>query len=199
VIQEQSSQYERTELVDWELGKIKIFLLSGRIEAGKSTVAKVLASALQSEYPTATLKIAGFADGVKHVAREAFGWNGIKDAKGRRLLQVVGTDAGREYDHDIWARMAYELVTCALIPSNIYIFDDWRFPNEYDYWLDKPEIGEVYKIRVFRDSEKISDHISEMSLPISETTPDYYDYRFDNNETENQILAKVREMLEEIL
>jgi len=173
--------------------------LAGRIEAGKSTVAKALGKALQVEYPTASIEIAGFADGVKYVARSAFGWDGKKDKKGRRLLQVVGTDAGREYDPDIWVRMAYELITCAVVPSNIYIFDDWRFQNEYTYWLDKPEIGEIYKIRVFSDREKISDHLSEKSLPISEVIPDYYDYRFDNNGEENQILTKVREMLEEIL
>lgn len=185
--------------MDWELGKIKVFLLAGRIASGKSTVANYLFDALHYEYPSAIIKIAGFADGVKQVAREAFGWNGVKDEKGRRLLQVVGTEAGREYDNNIWANKAYrDNVTNAEIIPNILIFDDWRFPNEASVWTGKPEIGEVYKIRVFRDEEIISDHLSEKSLPVSNIVPDYYDYRFDNNCEENQILAKVREMLEEL-
>jgi len=186
--------------VDWELGKVKVFLLAGRISSGKSTVATELVKALHTEYPSAIIHVRGFADGVKSVAKIAFGWDGIKDAKGRRLLQVVGTDAGREYDPDIWVKKAYaDFVSGLLIPPNILIFDDWRFPNEYSHWLTKQEVGEIYKIRIFRDEEVISDHLSEKALPISEITPDYYDYRFDNNETQNKILAKVREMLEELL
>ena len=196
--QKQFNQQKQTKLLDWELGKIKIFLLSGRIEAGKSTVAKILVNALQTEYPTAIITVAGFADGIKHVAHLVFGWDGIKDAKGRKLLQVVGTDAGRKYDNDIWVRKAYkDKIKSPIIIPNIVIFDDWRFPNEYDFWIDKPEIEKIYKIRVFRDEEIISNHESEWSLP-TQGHP-YYDYWFDNNGTKNQILPKVREMLEELL
>jgi len=192
------SQYARTDLSDWELGKIKVFVISGRISSGKSTVAVELQKALHTEFPEAVIKIRRFAQGVKDVAREAFGWDGNKDEKGRRLLQVVGTDAGREYNPDIWVERCYEDIQSGF-PPNIIIYDDWRFPNEYSYWLDKPEIEKVYKIRIFREDEVISDHLSEKALPVSKVIPDYYDYRFDNNGTKNEILPKVREMLEEIL
>lgn len=188
--------YKREDLKDWEFGKVKVFLLAGRISAGKSTVANFLFDALHYEYPSAIIKIAGFADGVKEVATQAFGWDGIKDEKGRRLLQVVGTDAGRAYNNNIWAEKAFkDNIFGTSFPPNILIFDDWRFPNEYTVWLDKPMIENVYKIRVFRDEEVISDHLSEKSLPSLITEPDYYDYRFDNNIEKNQILYKVREML----
>ena len=109
-------------------------------------------------------------------------------------------EAGREYNPDIWVKLAYDnSVRGKIVPPNIIIFDDWRFPNEYEYWRDKPEIGKIYRIRVFRDEEIISDHLSEKSLPISNRIPDYYDYRFYNNGEKNQILGQVREMLEEIL
>jgi len=192
-------EYERTELKDWQLGKIKVFLLAGRIASGKSTVGNILAGVLQERYPQAIIKISGFAYGVKSVARDSFGWDGNKDDKGRRLLQVVGTEAGREYDNDIWAKKAYNDTVGNIMPPNIVIFDDWRFPNEYTYWLDKPEIGEIYKIRVFRDEEIISDHLSEKALPISAVVPDYYDYRFDNNGEEESIEDKVRAMVKELV
>jgi len=185
--------------LDWELGRIKVFLIAGRIEAGKSTVALELEKQLQELFPKALIRISGFAHGVKKVATEAFGWDGKKDKKGRRLLQVVGTDAGRAYNPNIWAEMAYNDNVFDTVPPNILIFDDWRFPNEYEIWTDKPLIEKIYRIRVFRDSEVISDHISEKALPISPRTPDYYDYRFDNNGTKEELPKKAWQMLEEIL
>ena len=47
------------------------------------------------------------------------------------------------------------------------------------------------------DEEAISDHESEWALP-TQGHP-YYDYSFDNNGIKNEILSKVRIMLEEIL
>ena len=41
------------------------------------------------------------ADPIKEIARTGFGWDGRKDARGRRLLQEIGT-VGRHYDPDLW-------------------------------------------------------------------------------------------------
>ena len=65
--------------MDWELGKIKLFLIAGRIASGKSTVATELKKGLTTEFPNAVIEIRRFASGVKNVATEAFGWDGKKD------------------------------------------------------------------------------------------------------------------------
>ena len=154
-----------------------IFLIAGKMFSGKSTLAKSLQVVLEQRFPESQVHIHGFAYGVKDVAYSAFGWDGVKDDKGRRLLQVVGTEAGREYNPNIWAEKAYTYIQN--YPSqDIFIFDDWRFPNELEVWNNKPDVEIVYTIRSFRDEQQYSDHASETSLPEDDT---YYNYLFDNN------------------
>jgi len=155
-----------------------VFLLCGRMRSGKSTVAESIKRVIEKVHPETNVVIHGFAFGVKKVAYEAFGWDGEKDAKGRRLLQAVGTEAGREYNENIWAEKAYEFVIDH--EPDVIIFDDCRFENEINVWQDKPSIGQVITIRCFRDEEEYSNHPSEISLP-DHNSVGYYDYIFNNN------------------
>jgi len=71
---------------------------------------------------------AAFADALKDIARREFGWDGRKDHRGRRLLQVLGTEAGRAYNPDIWidklrTRLAQTREPLIVVP-------DVRFINE---------------------------------------------------------------------
>lgn len=64
---------------------------------------------------------------IKEIARTGFGWDGRKDARGRRLLQEIGT-VGRNYAPDLWldrfaARLAAEAPERAVI-------DDLRLARE---------------------------------------------------------------------
>lgn len=189
------NQSEDVKYKDWDRGKIKIILISGRIASGKSTLGDSLVRVLSKTYPKYIIKRHSFGHYVKEVAKRAFGWDGKKDCKGRRLLQVVGTEAGREYDSDIWVRRAYNNISNAF-PPDIVIFDDWRFENEYTYFLNRKEIGDIYKIRTFRDEEVKSEHISEKSLPT--LRKDFYDYWFDNNCSIDEIDKFTKEMIEEL-
>ena len=70
------------------------------------------------------------AEPIKEIARSGFGWDGRKDARGRRLLQEVGT-VGRNYRGDIWldrfaARLAAEEPSRAVV-------DDLRLEREERY------------------------------------------------------------------
>jgi dephospho-CoA kinase len=67
---------------------------------------------------------------IKEIAKGAFGWDGHKDARGRRLLQEVGT-VGRNYSGHIWldrlaARLAAERPQRAVV-------DDLRLEREERY------------------------------------------------------------------
>jgi len=69
-----------------------------------------------------------FADALKDIAYREFSWDGRKDARGRRLLQVLGTEAGRAYNPDIWIdrlriRVAQPREFSIVVP-------DVRFVNE---------------------------------------------------------------------
>jgi len=98
--------------------------ISGPIGSGKSSLAQVLAI---------TCPVSGyvhpFAKPVKEIARQ-MGWNGKKDKKGRRLLQLVGTECGRECVHpDVWVRL-WRKDMVVDIQDSVAIADDLRFPNE---------------------------------------------------------------------
>ena len=73
---------------------------SGVMGSGKTLAADSLAALLQ--HTGHTCQTFAFADELKRIARTEFGWDGEKDAKGRKLLQVLGTEAGRVYNSDIW-------------------------------------------------------------------------------------------------
>lgn len=67
---------------------------------------------------------------IKEIARTGFEWDGRKDARGRRLLQEIGT-VGRNYAPDIWldhfaARLAADAPERAVI-------DDLRLAREAEF------------------------------------------------------------------
>lgn len=95
--------------------------LSGLSGSGKTTIAKIISN-------NYGLELLSFAWPVKNIAMHEFGWDGQKDDRGRRLLQVLGTDAGRIYDDGIWVRkMIHHIRYCDI---NKWIIDDVRFDNE---------------------------------------------------------------------
>lgn len=74
--------------------------------------------------------IVPFAGPIKEFAK-SLGWNGKKDSRGRRLLQLLGNECGREcIDQnlwlDLWAKDALQRARC----GQVVIADDVRYPNE---------------------------------------------------------------------
>lgn len=97
--------------------------LGGRMQVGKTTAADHLVER------HGFVKYA-LADPIKEIARIGFGWDGVKDDRGRRLLQEVG-DVGRTYDPDLWLdRFAARLE--ADRPERAVV-DDVRLAREVDY------------------------------------------------------------------
>ena len=108
---------------------IKVLLISGKAESGKDTIANMVMK--KCVYETCyNLHIAG---NVKRIARESFGWDGIKDARGRALLQLIG-DGGRQYDPDIWINeFLLDLDEVAKVNKDreaLIVVPDVRYKNE---------------------------------------------------------------------
>ena len=100
---------------------------SGPAGVGKSTFATSVGLSLQklgfSTYDRP------FAGPLKLIAKQ-MGWNGEKDEKGRRLLQLLGTECGREcIGENCWIDMWKERRPDS---REIYLADDVRFQNEVD-------------------------------------------------------------------
>ena len=77
---------------------IKIFLISGKAESGKNTVADFIANHYNSLNLDRNVLVRdyAFADEVKEIACR-LGWDRRKDSKGRELLQQIGA-WGRYYN-----------------------------------------------------------------------------------------------------
>jgi len=105
---------------------------------------------------------------------DVFHWNGSKDEKGRRLLQLIGTEVAREcIDEDFWVNEWVNTCEKEGIFSNYdyIIIDDMRFDNEAKM------VREYNGVVVMVEGEKYnlgsnSTHASERGVDIS--LVDYY-------------------------
>lgn len=181
--------------------KTLVILLAGKAGSGKSFAASYLTELFKSTGKNTTRD--AFAKGIKDIARKYIGWDGTKDEKGRKLLQTLGTEVGREYNPDCWVEyLIHHLENTPGYPYDVIIIDDWRFPNEYEYFVDNP-LYTVVKVLVLGDKNKISSmpkgtekHASEVSLP---TKLSYYDYTLYNTFSENdfeELLVALYEVLD---
>ena len=111
---------------------MKIIELCGKAGVGKDTFCNELIKQLSAQGKKC-LHIA-FADYLKFICKQYFGWNGEKDEKGRELLQQMGTEVFRKKEPNFWVNIVAKFLE---ICSENTLFDyaiitDARFPNEID-------------------------------------------------------------------
>lgn len=113
---------------------MKIILISGKAEAGKTTTAKLISQHLWSDGVRSA--IIPYGQYVKDTAKMIFGWNGVKDEAGRTMLQQWGTDKVRTKDPDFWLDTVERLARICEDTKvlDCIIIDDCRFLNEIDHW-----------------------------------------------------------------
>jgi len=128
--------------------------VSGKSQAGKDTIGEYL------------VKEFGFhrlasADVLKRIARNIFGWDGVKDAKGRKLLQDLGCSI-RAYNEDYWIGLVLTEMQrqTALYGAKDFVVTDVRFKNEVALLKEKGAII----LRVERDGVQKYEHVSETEL-----------------------------------
>ena len=152
----------RSTLTDY-VGPKHVIGITGILTAGKSTTARAMKFLLE---PFWNVHIMSFAYDVKRIAKE-FGWNGDKDDKGRKLLQLIGTEVGREYMPDIWIRYlmmrAQESIDITQKEKNVIIIDDLRFNNEAE-WLKEYYASSIIKVEDAIEGRTGVDHISEKGI-----------------------------------
>lgn len=103
--------------------KTKLIALTGPKGVGKTTTAEGLRTASRETLTT----VLSFASPVKYAAQR-LGWDGKKDAKGRKLLQTIG-QAARDYDPDVWVR-EMKRAYLEVPPWWQSVIDDCRYANE---------------------------------------------------------------------
>jgi len=123
--------------------------LFGKSGAGKTTLANGLVQTANTQ-PHMIFERFSFATSLKQIAVDCFGWDGkTKDSRARKLLQVLGTEAGRAYNPNIWvdrcvqqvlekedeyARESRQSNLFSTTPHTVFcpVYDDCRFLNEYE-------------------------------------------------------------------
>lgn len=105
-----------------------LILLSGKAQAGKDTFADSIQCLGFHKY--------SFAEALKDEAI-AGGWNGIKDFKGRILLQELGS-VWRHYEPEHWIRRLQEsirhdmvVITDCRYRNEISLMEKWGYRNRY--------------------------------------------------------------------
>ena len=185
--------------------KTTFILIAGKAGVGKTTLGEYLARELSGIKGISVVTVP-LAYSLKRVATSAFGWDGEKDAKGRRLLQIVGTDAGREYDENIWVRKTVDFATTSSVfPPNFVIVDDWRYPNECSY-IEDLGIHNVVTVRVEASSREIlkgtreAKHISETSLPCGYGEEgSWYDFVVSNQDSFDSLYCQGKNIMSYLL
>lgn len=159
-----------------------VVAIGGALGSGKSTLARLIIKSFSNP------RIVPFAYPLKKAAVD-LGWNGKKDKKGRKLLQLLGTEIGREcIDPDIWVnKWEAQRSKAKNDLRDILIADDMRFQNEIDLILRVR--GTTIKIigRDSYDDQEQRNHPSETGLANQ-----YFDFVYDNAGTidDMQVFAK---------
>ena len=124
----------------------KLIGLVGNARVGKDTAAEV--------FFRAGFERAAFADPIKALAVQHFGWHGVKDERGRKLLQDLGM-AGREFDSEVWIR--HMRWSNPIRYGKPCVITDVRFENEAQ-WIQR-QGGKL--VRIIRPDIPVIQHVSE--------------------------------------
>lgn len=173
-----------------------VILISGKAQHGKDTLA--LAAKEYLEDKGKRVLILHYADYMKYIAKEYFGWNGKKDSVGRNLLQQLGTNLVRKVDENYWVDTVIRFITVFEDEWDCIIVPDTRFPNEIE---QMKEAGfNVLSLRVKRPnfdsplSEEQQKHPSETALDS---------YSFDcvimNDSTISNLSKKIQFLLDKTI
>ena len=175
--------------------------LSGKAESGKDTFAKYATNVVNScakywNLKRIIVKRVGFADALKEESSMHYNWNGVKDEKGRSLLQELGQKRRAE-DENYWVKKVFRNMQDEMFsfykenpkPIHGVIFiTDLRFKNEKEFLSNTKEFSELFggtkfvSVRIERSghsnrlTEEQRNNISECDLD-----DEVFDYIVENN------------------
>ena len=145
---------------------MKIICISGRARHGKDTTASFLKEELETQ--GYKVLITHYADLLKYICKTFFNWDGVKDDKGRTLLQYVATDIVRAKEPNYWVNFLIGIFKLFESEWDYVLIADVRFPNEISALKDSGFNVSVVKIvrSNFNDglTEAQRNHKSELSV-----------------------------------
>jgi dephospho-CoA kinase len=169
-----------------------IFLLSGKAESGKNTVAEII---FNHPFFCDRISEMAYADSVKDIAYE-MGWDGEKDERGRDFLQLIG-DGARNYDKDIWVRKLKDRILYTVHQD--IVITDCRYQNEIE--IIKDNFNSVYSIRIIRPehNSKLTEKQKKDSSEISLDEYKEFDFYIINGGDKEELKINVYKVIEDVL
>jgi len=171
---------------------MKIILIGGQAQHGKDTSAEMLKDIFERD--NKKVLIIRYGDYLKFVCKHYFGWNGVKDDHGRTVLQIYGTEKGRDRNPGIWAKVLFEFMKAFGEDFDYVIIPDFRYPDESNIWVGSEY--DSFSLWVHRKdfdnglTEEQKNHRSETSL---------LDFSFDYLISVESKSYKLREALERMV
>lgn len=178
-------------------------IISGKAGSGKDTVAQFMKKELEKHGKR--VLVIHYGDAVKWVLRDFFNWDGKKDAVGRTLLQMVGTDIVRARHPNFWTGIVVGLIQAFEPTSNfdVAIIPDARFPNEVDISLEN--LKNCVSVRIERTNEDGTPWINpilteDQRKHPSETSLDVFafDYIVHNDEGLDTLRESAQTLLKDL-
>lgn len=172
---------------------MKIITVSAKAQHGKDYTANLLKDKLESlGY---SVLICHYADLLKYICKQFFGWDGKKNEEGRTLLQKVGTEGVRKVFPNYWVDFIKTIL--ALFPDewDYVIIPDTRFPNEIEAL--KEDGFNVVSLHVTRPNFE-NNLTEEQRQHPSETALDGYlfDHEIVNDGTPLGMQTQVNKLIE---
>ena len=144
---------------------LKVCCISAKARHGKDTAAAMIAEYLESKGKR--VLITHYADLLKFICKNYFGWDGEKDEKGRTLLQYVGTDVVGKQTPEFWAEFIVDVLKFFPGHWDFVLIPDCRYPWEVS---TMEENFDTVVLRVERHgfesnlTEEQKKHASEVSM-----------------------------------
>ena len=193
----------------------KIILVSAHARHGKDTIAELMRNSLESKGER--VLICHYADLLKYICKTFFNWDGVKDDKGRTILQHVGTDVIRERQPDFWVDFIIKILDLFSDEWDYIIIPDTRFPNEIEemkFHYRKPtSIADKYMeqlqgfkcemvdtIRINRPNFDSGLSIDQLNHPSECALDNYeFDHYITNDGTIEELEIKIKKLVDKLM
>jgi len=143
----------------------KIINFSGQAQHGKTSAAYILKDILEERGKR--VLVINYANYLKFICKEYFGWDGTKSEKGRTILQKIGTDIVRKREPEFWVHSVGNFIDIFREDFDFILIGDCRFVNECEYFKFDYK---VFNVKVSRNNfnngltEEQKNHPSERDL-----------------------------------
>lgn len=149
---------------------MKVLCISAKAQHGKDTAANIIKNYLENQGKK--VLITHYADLVKFVCTNYFGWNGKKDEQGRSLLQYVGTDVISSQQPSYWVDFVVSILKFFEGNWDYVLLPDCRYPIEAEKMM---EYFDTEIIRIYRPNFENGLTMSQQNHP-SETAMDSFPF-----------------------